>query len=108
MRTITAHVGGVYVSGTFTTALTISAADDIVITGNLTTSADGAGNPTGTAMLGLVATQFVRVMHGTNGACGDDLTHTLKNPVIDAAILALIIRSSLITTTAGIRATWGG
>jgi hypothetical protein len=78
--------GDVYVSGSYTTPLTISAGDNIVIDGSLTTTL------TGTATLGLVANQFVRVMHGINGSlspCTDDPSHTIANPIIDAAILTL-------------------
>jgi hypothetical protein len=77
--------GDIYVSGTYTTPLTISAGDNIVITGSLTTPL------TGTATLGLVANQFVRVMHGikTQTGCDDDTNHLIANPTIDAAILTL-------------------
>jgi len=74
--------GDVYVSGNYSTPLTIGAANNVVISGNLTTSADGSGNPTGSATLGLVANEFVRVMHGCS-------SNQLSNPTIDAAILAL-------------------
>jgi hypothetical protein len=78
--------GDIYVNGSYTIPLTISAGDNIVIDGNLTTSL------TGTATLGLVANQFVRVMHGVKSGSGcnvDDLTHTIANPTIDAGILTL-------------------
>lgn len=88
--------GDVYVSGSYNTPLTIGAANNVVIDGNLTTSADGSGNPTGSATLGLVANEFVRVMHGINGSdssSGCSTTNnnalSLSNPTIDAAILAL-------------------
>lgn len=90
--------GDVYVSGSYTTPLTIAAANDIVIKGNLSTP-HASGAPTGTAVLGLVANDFVRVMHGFSGrssntfqGCGggsDVGGQTLLNPTIDAAILAL-------------------
>jgi hypothetical protein len=80
--------GDIYVSGTYTTPLTLSAGDNIVIDGSLTTPL------TGTATLGLVANQFVRVMHGVkSGSCTgsvvEDPSHTIANPIIDAAILTL-------------------
>jgi Tfp pilus assembly protein PilX len=88
--------GDVYVSGNYTTPVTIGAANNVIIAGNLTTSADGSGNPTGGATLGLVANEFVRVMHGINGSdsssgCSttNNASQTLTNPTIDAAILAL-------------------
>ncbi len=74
--------GDVFVKGTYSTPLTIGAANNVVIAGDLTTSADGSGNPTGSATLGLVANEFVRVMHGCT-------SNQLSNPTIDAAILAL-------------------
>jgi hypothetical protein len=74
--------GDVFVKGTYTTPLTIGAANNVVINGNLTTNNDGQGNPTGSATLGLVANEFVRVMHG----CA---SNQLPNLSINAAILAL-------------------
>ncbi len=74
--------GDVFVKGGYNTPLTIGAANNVVISGDLTTSADGSGNPTGSATLGLVANEFVRVMHGCS-------SNQLSNPTIDAAILAL-------------------
>jgi hypothetical protein len=88
--------GDVYVSGNYTTPITIGAANNVIIAGSLTTSADSSGNPTGGATLGLVANEFVRVMHGINGTdssggCSttNNANQTLTNPTIDAAILAL-------------------
>ena len=51
--------------GTYLTGLTVAAADNIVITGNLLNSTDTNGQtmPTGTATMGLVANQYVRVYH---------------------------------------------
>jgi hypothetical protein len=71
--------GDVYVSGNYNASVTVAAANNIVITGSLTTSL------TGSAVAGLVANQFVRVMHGSGCAAGQ----TLTNLTIDAAILAL-------------------
>jgi Tfp pilus assembly protein PilX len=81
----TAYVGcagDVYVQGNYTTPVTIAAQNNVVVDGSITTSADGSGNPTGGATLGLVANEFVRVMHGCS-------SNDLINPTIDAAILAL-------------------
>ncbi len=75
--------GDVYISGTYNTPVTIGAANNVVIKGNLTTSTtDTYGNPTGSATLGLVANEFVRVMHGCT-------SNQVPNLTIDAAILAL-------------------
>ncbi|HEY4825366.1 MAG TPA: hypothetical protein VIH85_01300 [Solirubrobacteraceae bacterium] len=90
--------GDVYVSGNYTTPVTIAAANNVIINGNITTNTDASGDPTGTATLGLVANEFVRVMHGVSGGTNNGLSgcnesnvgsQTLTNPVIDAAILAL-------------------
>jgi hypothetical protein len=91
--------GDVYVHGSYNQPLTIVSDDDIIVVGNtstgtcytpttactanpgITTTTDGAGNPTGTATVGLVAGSFVRVMHPANA---------IPQPVtIDAAILTL-------------------
>ncbi|HEY1517180.1 MAG TPA: hypothetical protein VGF91_12225 [Solirubrobacteraceae bacterium] len=81
--------GDVYVHGTYSQPLTIVSDKDIIIMANttgltnpgLTTTTDGSGNPTGNATLGLVAGDFVRVMHVAN---------VIPTAVtIDAAILTL-------------------
>ena len=99
--------GDVYVSGNYTTPVTIGAANNVIIDGNLTTTADGSGNPTGGATLGLVANEFVRLMHGINGSdsssgCSttNNASQTLTNPTVDAAIRRSTTRSSSTTTTA--------
>ena len=80
----TGCVGDVYISGTsnYTSSLTIAAANNIIVTGNITTAGSGS-TLTGNAVLGLVANKFVRVQH----SCSANIAQT--NPVIDAAILAL-------------------
>jgi hypothetical protein len=94
--------GDVYVHGTYSQPLTIVSDHDIIVIGNastsvcytpttactanpgLTTTTDGSGNPTGSATLGLVAGDFVRVMHpSTTGI------NTPQPITIDAAILTL-------------------
>jgi Tfp pilus assembly protein PilX len=76
--------GDIYISGTYSAPLTIAAGDDVIVTGNLVNSTDS--NPTGTAQLtggatlGLVANQYVRVMHTCSGN---------PNVTIDGAILTL-------------------
>lgn len=71
--------GDVYVqsaaSANYTTPVTIAAANDIIITGPITTTENGSGQPTGAATLGLIANRFVRIQHGvtsrgtTHGDC---------------------------------------
>jgi hypothetical protein len=79
--------GDVYVSGSYNQPLTIVSDHDIIVVANsgstsgITTTEDASGNPTGTATLGLVAADFVRVMH-TAGVTPTAVT-------IDAAILTL-------------------
>jgi Tfp pilus assembly protein PilX len=74
--------GDIYVQGSYSTPMTLAAANDIVLTNNLenSTDTDGQTTPTGSATAGLVADQYVRVMHGNS-----------SNPdrTIDAAILTL-------------------
>jgi Tfp pilus assembly protein PilX len=61
--------GNVYIKGTYTESLTVAAANDIIITGNLTTSSEGSGKPTGNATLGLIATNFIRIYHPVSSSC---------------------------------------
>jgi hypothetical protein len=97
--------GDVYVKGYYNSSLTIAAANNIIVDGNLTTDHDSSGQPTGTAAMGLVANEFVRVMHGmtparqnpsiqqclgTNGTLTSDVpSQTFNNLTVDAAILAI-------------------
>jgi Tfp pilus assembly protein PilX len=76
----------------YTSSFTVAAANDIIIGGNLTTSLSGS------AVAGLVANNFIRVMHGVNRTstapqqCGTNsniTANTLPDVEIDAAILAL-------------------
>jgi Tfp pilus assembly protein PilX len=76
--------GDIYISGTYNTPLTVAAANDVVLTDNLLNSTDanptGTASPSGSATLGLVANEYVRVMH----TCSGD-----PNVTIDGAILTL-------------------
>lgn len=71
--------GDIYVQGQYTTPMTLAAANNVVLTGNLTTT-ESNGVPTGTATAGLVAGQYVRVMH----TCA-----STPNVTVDGALLAL-------------------
>ncbi len=55
--------GNVYVKGEYTESLTIAAANDLIVNGSLTTTHESSGKPTGSATLGLIATNFVRIYH---------------------------------------------
>lgn len=90
--------GNVYVSGEYSESLTIAAQNDVVINGNLIGPHNSEGTPTGTIMLGLIANNFVRIYHPLTGSRGNSLNNCglaensskdIKEPVIDAAILAL-------------------
>ncbi len=58
-----AGCGNVYVHGEYTESLTIASADDVIVNGNLITTHEASGQPTGGATLGLIAQNFVRVYH---------------------------------------------
>ena len=78
------------VSGTYATSLTIAAADDILIDGEIIRSGTQA-------VLGMVSNNFIRLNHpvSNQSACAVDdgtssnATGYLKDPEIDAALLAL-------------------
>jgi Tfp pilus assembly protein PilX len=100
--------GNVYVHGEYSKALTIAAQNDVIVNENIFPSsvAGKLGNePTGNAMLGLIANNFVRVYHPLTGTREKGFTKCLKSendtvstaqipkdneePYIYAAILAL-------------------
>ena len=97
------NCGNVYVSGNYTSSLTIASDNDVIIDGSITTTVNGSGVPTTNALLGLIANDFVRIYHPvdgtrgtTNGDCnGSGQTNvtndsaSLYNPKIYAAILAV-------------------
>ena len=57
------NCGNVYVSGTYSSSLTVGASDDVIINGEIYPYGDKGGEPTGTATLGLIANNFVRIYH---------------------------------------------
>jgi hypothetical protein len=75
--------GNVAVVGNYSSSTTVGARNDIVIRGDL--------RNTGSAMMGLVANNFVRVYHQVTNRSGDDCDNaaSLSNVTIDAAILAV-------------------
>ena len=98
--------GNVYVSGNYNTSLTIASDNDIIINGNIiptgTPLTTPATAPSGSALLGLVANDFVRIYHpvtparasSTNCSAvgGGNVSNgsgSLQNPYIYAAILAV-------------------
>jgi Tfp pilus assembly protein PilE len=87
------NCGSVYVKGTFSKALTVSAEQDVIVNGSITpygVTPPAAPASSNTATIGLIATRFIRVYHpcpgGNNGsgAAGS----SLENPWIYAAILS--------------------
>lgn len=78
----TSGCGNVYVKGEYSGELTIAAMNDVVINGSLVRT-----NSTGT--LGLIANNFIRVYHPCDTERNRNLSGSLTNPTIDAAMLAL-------------------
>lgn len=95
----TSECGNVYVSGTYSSRLTIAAENDIIINGSLIRSESG--------MLGLIANNFIRIYHPVKldhytvcegwynrdcheeTRCTGNASGSLQDPVIDAALLAI-------------------
>ncbi len=83
--------GTAYVQGNYSEALTIGAEKEIVIKGSLTPTGvtppasgkEPTGTPPGTATLGLIASEFIRMYNPCSGSAGGP-----KNPWIYAAILS--------------------
>lgn len=71
--------GDVYVSGKYTKSLTIIAQNDVIINGNITTTGgEAGGEPTGTAVLGLIADKYVRLYHPVTGGCESGITSSCE------------------------------
>jgi Tfp pilus assembly protein PilX len=69
--TTDSNCGNAYVSGNYTSSLTIATDNDIVINGSITTPVDSKGVPTTNALLGLIANDFVRIAHPVTGTATD-------------------------------------
>lgn len=99
--------GNVYVKGTYSKSLTIAAEDSVIINGNIyptSVAGDLGAAPTGTATLGLIAGEYVRIYHPVSSGGSDSLSGcsasnlsessdpnkwgSLSNPWIYAAILS--------------------
>jgi hypothetical protein len=87
--------GNVYVSGTYNESLTIAAANDVIINGSITTTANGEGKPTGGATLGLIATNFVRIYHPVK----EGYTVKTETPATEPAINSKCVKEVKITGT---------
>jgi Tfp pilus assembly protein PilX len=76
-----------YLSGTYSSDLTIASEKDIIIRGDIKRS--GGATPVD-KVLGLIANQFVRIYHPVNPGCGSNIfPGTMTNVTVEAAILAL-------------------
>lgn len=83
------YCGNVYVKGNYSESLTVAGADDVIVKGNIyPTSVAGklGATPTGTQVMGLIATNYVRVFHPCSG--GSNGAEAFSNPWIYAGILA--------------------
>ena len=97
--------GTVYVNGTYSKPLTVAGTNDVVVNGNIVPTGVTAGNaPTGTATMGLIAGEFVRIYHPVksgstntlNSCSAENLSSSedplkwgaMTNPWIYAAILS--------------------
>jgi Tfp pilus assembly protein PilX len=89
--------GSVYVEGSYGKSLTIAAETDVIVNGNIVPSGVTvkAGStppvPSGTAVMGLMATRFVRIYHpcsGGNNQSSGPAGGYLSNPFIYAANLS--------------------
>ena len=88
--------GNVYVKGTYTKSLTVAGENDLIISGNIVPSGLPLGSePAGTAVMGLIASHYVRVYHPINGTdtgtpCSAKNLEpgSLSEPWIYAALLA--------------------
>jgi hypothetical protein len=78
------HRGTAYVQGNVDSQVTVAGADDVLVTGDLTTDDGGSGND----VIGLIAGGYVWVYHPLNSS-GMNLPTYNKVQDIDAAILSL-------------------
>ncbi len=108
--------GNAYIKGSYTESLTIGAANDVIVIGNTTTTGGSAGGePTGTATLGLIATNFVRVYHpvketscggtceNTSGSCNEENmtkaeTESLSKELFGAVTTGLVVDGAILST----------
>jgi disulfide bond formation protein DsbB len=90
-----ANCGNVYVQGSYEKSLTVAGSNDLIVTesiyptsvaGKLAAKGSEATKPTGTAVMGLIASNYVRMYHPCSG--GNNQTGTVENPWIYAAILS--------------------
>jgi type II secretory pathway pseudopilin PulG len=87
--------GNVYVQGSYEKSLTVAGSNDVIVTesiyptsvaGKLAKPKEAATKPSGTAVMGLIASNYVRMYHPCSG--GTNQKGTVENPWIYAAILS--------------------
>ena len=87
--------GNLYITGTYSQSLTIATANDIIVGGPGVANGNLTRDPTKDVVLGLIATNFVRVYHPVTRSDWNDENNctnaagTQNNVTIDAAILTL-------------------
>ena len=77
----------VLLSGNYSKDITIGSDKDIIIRGDVTRTRFG-GTPADVEM-GLIATSYVRVMHGVDGSGNNIAANTLQDVTIEAAIMSV-------------------
>jgi disulfide bond formation protein DsbB len=86
--------GNVYVEGKYEKSLTVAGSNDVIITNSIyptsvtkfAKSSEKATAPSGTAVMGLIASNYVRIYHPCSS--NNNGTGTIENPWIYAAILS--------------------
>ncbi|HEX3909838.1 MAG TPA: hypothetical protein VHW67_03940 [Solirubrobacteraceae bacterium] len=102
--------GNVYVHGEYTESLTIASADDVIVNGNLKTTTESNGEPTGAATLGLIAENFVRVYHPVKQGYTTTHIEPATEPLVNGKCVTMkelsanVLRSNEVTgiTTTGL------
>jgi hypothetical protein len=94
------NCGNVYVRGEYTESLTIAAANDVIINGKITTTHKASGEPEGDAVLGLIATNFVRVYHPVKqGYTTRNVKPATETPVNGKCVTAKELGASILKST---------
>lgn len=87
--------GDVFVQGNLKGQVTVGANHDVIVTGNLLyhDKTPGSASYQGSDILGLIANRFVSVYHPVDGhpsdGSGNEVSGSLLNPEIDAALLSV-------------------
>ncbi|HEY7438429.1 MAG TPA: hypothetical protein VIC35_03440 [Acidimicrobiia bacterium] len=89
-QTYSCTAGDVFLSGNLKGQVTVGAANDITVVGNLLyhDKTPGVMSYQGNDLLGLIANRFIAVYHPVNSS-GNEVSGSLLNPEIDAAMLSV-------------------